>query len=194
MREWEGWKWHHPATQVSSIGSLFSLTSSCTPVLCLWLLPTPHFYTVHDQFIRLPGSTSLLSFVSDLAVFPNPSLLRNCGFDPLRPSGRGSHLLARCSPTPRNVCRTMLLLMPRDSAWVPAHPRKSSYDHVAAVFQGLWKITTHIWHQASHLTSLFQHQQMWLFSGVRWDLCLWGGHTVSTKCPPSRRTASPHLS
>ena len=29
---------------------------------------------------------------------------------------------------------------------VPAHPRKSSRDSVAAAFQGLQKITTHIWH------------------------------------------------
>ena len=31
---------------------------------------------------------------------------------------------------------------------------------------------------------------MWFFSGIYWDLCLWGGHTASTKCPPSRGTAS----
>ncbi|XP_058572960.1 neuronal growth regulator 1 isoform X1 [Neofelis nebulosa] len=51
-----------------------------------------------------------------------------------------------------------------------AHPRKSSPNHVAGVFQGLWKITTHIWHQASHIKSLFQHQPMWLFSRVCCDL------------------------
>ena len=38
------------------------------------------------------------------------------------------------------------------------------------------------------LTTLFQYQQMWLFSGV----CL-GGCTVSTKCPSSRGAASPHV-
>ncbi|XP_053068666.1 cilia- and flagella-associated protein 144 isoform X2 [Acinonyx jubatus] len=37
------------------------------------------------------------------------------------------------------------------------------------------------------------HQQMWLFSGVCWNLCLWGGCTTSTKCPPSWGTASPHV-
>ena len=51
--------------------------------------------------------------------------------------------------------------MSRDYAWVPACPRKSSHDCVAAVFQGLWKITIHIWHQASPVTTLF--------SGVCWD-------------------------
>ena len=51
-----------------------------------------------------------------------------------------------------------------------ACPRKSTRDSVAAAFQGLWKITTHIWHQASPLTSLFQHPQMWLFCRVCCDL------------------------
>ena len=88
---------------------------------------------------------------------------------------------------PRNVCLSVLLPMPRDCGWVPAHPRKNSRDSVA-VFQGLWKITTHIWRQASPLMSLFQHQQMWLFFGVCWDLCLWSSCTASTKCPPSRGT------
>ena len=45
----------------------------------------------------------------------------------------------------------MLLLMPRDCSLVPARPRKSLQDVVAAVFQGLWKITTLMWHQASPL-------------------------------------------
>ena len=88
------------------------------------------------------------------------------------------------------VHMTALLQMPRDCGWVLACPRESSQDRVAAVFQGLWEITTHIWHQASPLTSLFQHQQTWLFSRVHWKLCLWGGLTASTKCPLSRGTAS----
>ena len=70
---------------------MLSLTSNCAPVLCLQLLSTPHFYTLCDQAIRFPGVTSLLSFISDVAVFPNSSLLRDCGVVPLRPSGRGSH-------------------------------------------------------------------------------------------------------
>ena len=67
-------------------------------------------------------------------------------------------------------------------------PRKSSRDSVAAAPQGLWKITTHIWHQASPLLTLFQHQRMWLFSGVCWDQV---ASTVSTKCPSSSRTTFP---
>ena len=43
------------------------------------------------------------------------------------------------------------------------------HNCVAAVFQGLWKVTTDVWHQASPLMTLFQHQQMWWFSGVCWD-------------------------
>ena len=31
---------------------------------------------------------------------------------------------------------------------------------------------------------------MWLFSGVCWRFCLCGGYTASTRCPPSRETAS----
>ena len=80
-----------PSYPVSSIGTLFSRVSNHALVLCLWLLSTPCFYTVGDQAVRLPGGTSLLSFISHSAVFPNPSLLRDCGFVPLRPSGGGSH-------------------------------------------------------------------------------------------------------
>ena len=103
--------------------------------------------------------------------------------------------MAGCPPTPRNVYKTTMMPIPTlmPMGWVLAHPRKSSRDLVAAVFQGLWKITTHIWHQASPLTSLFQHQRIWLFSRVHWDLCLCGGCTASTRCPPNRRTASPRV-
>ena len=94
---------------------------------------------------------------------------------------------------PRKVRVTLLLPKPRDCGRVPARPRKSSHDRVAAAFQGLWKIRTHIWRQASPLKSSFQHQWMWPFSRVCWDLFLWGGHTASTRCPPSRGTTSPHV-
>uniref|UniRef100_A0ABI7W7B0 Fatty acid binding protein 5 n=1 Tax=Felis catus TaxID=9685 RepID=A0ABI7W7B0_FELCA len=92
--------------------------------------------------------------------------------------------------TPRNVRRTVLVPMPRDWGWLPAHPRKSSRDRVAAAFQGLWKITTHIWHQASLLATLFQHQRMCLFPGV---CCTFVSCTASTKCPPSKGAAFPHV-
>ena len=96
-----------------------------------------------------------------------------------------------CWPTPRNVQETVLLLMPRDFGEMPVCPRKSLCDRVAAGFQGLWQITTHIWHHASPPVTLFQHQQMWLFSWVHWELCHWGSHTASTRCPPHRGPASP---
>ena len=80
-----------PSYPVSSIGTLFSPISNCAPVLCLQLPSIPRFYTVLDQAVRLPGGISLLSFVSDVAVFPDPSLLRDYGFDPFGPSAGGSH-------------------------------------------------------------------------------------------------------
>ena len=156
---------------VSRIGTLFSRISSHAPVLCLRLPSTPCFYTVRDQ---APGRTSLLSFVSDVAVFADPLPLRDCGFDPFRPSAEGLTEQWPGASRTRNVCRTVLLPMPRDCGWLPAHPRKSSRDHVAATFQGLWKITTRIWHQALPLMTLFQHQQMWLFSQVHWGLAFGG--------------------
>ena len=77
-----------PSHPVSSIGTLFSLIKNHAPVLCLQLLSTPRFFTVRDQ---APGSTSLPSFVSHVAVFPGPLLLKDWGFDPFCPSGGGSH-------------------------------------------------------------------------------------------------------
>ena len=77
---------------------------------------------------------------------------------------------------PRNSCRTVLLPMPRDCGQVPACPRKSSCNRRAAEFQGVWKITTHIWHQVSPLATLFQLQRMWLFSGSTGTFaCVWRG-------------------
>ena len=96
----------------------------------------------------------------------------------------------RMSAAPRNACWTLLLSVPRDCGQVPARPRYSAPESVAAVFQGLWKITTHIWHQASPLTTLFQHQRMWPFSGVCWDQV---ASTVSTKCPSSSGTTIPRV-
>ena len=79
-----------PSNPVSSIATLSSLISSHAPTLHLRLPFTPRFYAAHDLPIRLPGGTSLLSFISDAAVFPDPSLLRDCGCDPLGSSGGGS--------------------------------------------------------------------------------------------------------
>ena len=78
---------------------MLSLANNCVPLLCFQLPSTPCFYILHDQAVILPGGTSLLSFISDAAVFPNPSLLRDCGFDLLRHSGGGSHQeMAGCWP------------------------------------------------------------------------------------------------
>ena len=78
-----------PSYPASSMGTLFSAVSNRAPVLCLQLSSTPHSFTVHDQ---APGSTSRLSFVSDVAVFPGPLLLKDrSGFHPFRPSAGGSH-------------------------------------------------------------------------------------------------------
>ena len=61
-------------------------------------MSTPHFHTVHDL---ASGSTSLLSFVSDAAVFPDPLFWRDCGFDSFCPSAGGSHrAMAECRPHP----------------------------------------------------------------------------------------------
>ena len=79
----------HGIAQLPSLcnmGTLFSPISNCTPVLCLQLLSTPCFFTVGDQ---APGSTSVLSLISDAAVFPGPLLLKHCGFDPFCPSAEG---------------------------------------------------------------------------------------------------------
>ena len=71
--------------------SVLSLTGNQIPLLFCWFPSTPRFDTVRDQAVRLLGSACLLSFISDAAVFPDPSLLRDCGFGPLRSSGEGSH-------------------------------------------------------------------------------------------------------
>ena len=129
-----------------------------------------HFYAVRDQAIRLPDATSLLSFISDAAVFLDPSLRRDCGSDPLRSSAGGSpRAMAGGGPQPGTFAGPLLLPKPRDRGWAPARPRESSRDRIAAAFQGSWTITTHIWPEASPLTTLFHHQRMWLFSGVCWD-------------------------
>ena len=83
-----------PSYPASSMGTLFSAVSNRAPVLCLQLSSTPHSFTVHDQ---APGSTSRLSFVSDVAVFPGPLLLKDCGFDLFCTSMGGSHrAMAEC--------------------------------------------------------------------------------------------------
>ncbi|VFV41517.1 Hypothetical predicted protein, partial [Lynx pardinus] len=55
--------------------------------------------------------------------------------------GQMSH--GRMSVAPTYTHWTLLLPVPRDCGHLPACPRKSSQDSVAAVSQGLWKIITH---------------------------------------------------
>ena len=149
-----------PSYPVSSIRTLSSPISNRAPILCLQLSSTLRFFTVRDQ---APGSTSLPSFVSDVAVFPGPLLLKDCGFDPSAPLQEG---LTEQWPNEQgpNVGYTQERLLDPAAAGAPRlwpsarPPQKSSRDSVAAAFQALWKTTTHIWHQSSPLTTLFQQQ------------------------------------
>ena len=157
-----------PSYPVSSTGTLCSL-QPVVAYFCLCLPSTLCFYTVCDQASSLPGVTCLLSFISDEAVFPDPSLLRDCSFGPLRPSVGGSYqAMAGCWPHPGTFSGTCCLPMPRDCGWVSTRPRKSSCDHVLS---GIME--NHNTHWALGFTlimTLFQHQRIWLLSGVCWDL------------------------
>ena len=125
-----------PSYPVSSIGTRFSPIRSSASMLCLQLQSTPCFHTVHDP---APGSTSLLSFVSDAAAFPGPPLLRDCSFDLLHPSAEGLTEQWLGAAHTEECLQTVLLPMPRDCGQVPTCSRKSLRDSVAAVPQGLWK-------------------------------------------------------
>ena len=107
--------------------------------------PLPAF-PLSDQAL---GSTSLPSFVSDAAVYPGPLLPKDCSFDPFHPSVGGSYEQWPNEQWPNVGCTQERLLDPaaagaRDCSQVPAHPRKSSRDRVAAAFQGLREINTHL--------------------------------------------------
>ena len=177
--------------RVSSINSVLP-TSNCPRVLYLRASVCSLLLHRRDQAVREPADTSLLSFISDMTVFPDSSLLRNCGSDPFCPSAGGSHRAVagsngRVPATPRHVWGTMLLWIPRACGWAPAHPRKSARDRVAAAFQGLWK---------SQHTSGFTPQRSSSSTsecGCSPGSSGTGGHTASTECPPSRGTASPHV-
>ena len=129
-----------PSHPVSSIRTL----CSCPPAI-----KHPSFVS---SFHPLPASTLSASKPSACQAAPPSQVLSQmglcfqtsrfcvpCSFDLLRPSGGGSRqAMARCQPTPRKVCAPVLLQMPRDCGWVPAQPRKSLCNHVAAAFQGSW--------------------------------------------------------
>ena len=165
--------------------TVFSQISSRAPVLCLQLSSTPCFFTLRDQ---APGSTSLPSFVSDAAGFPCPLFREDCSFEPFCPSVGGSHqAMAKCRLHPGTLAGPCCSRCPETAARCQPAPEKVC-ESVAAEPQGLWKITTHIWHWALPSMTLFQHQQMWPFSGLCWDQV---ALTVSTKCPSSSGTAFP---
>ncbi|XP_042827129.1 uncharacterized protein LOC122234544 [Panthera tigris] len=151
---------------------------SCTHPLSL-ASSAPHFYAVPDQAVRLPGATSLLSFISNAAVFLDPSLQRDCSARTCSDSlQEGLPKQRPVPPHPGMFALPLLLPTPRDHGWVPACPRKVHViGRVAGAFQGSWKIPTCIWPQSSPLMTLFHHQQIWLFSGVCWD-------RVATQPPP----------
>ena len=110
--------------QVSSIGAPFSLISNRALVLCLQLSSTPHFLTVCDQ---APGSTSLPSFVSHEAVFPDPYLGRTSALTHSAPLQEG--LLDQwpnvdCSQDPGSTCWTLLLPVSETAARFQPTPKK----------------------------------------------------------------------
>ena len=118
------------------------------------------FYTVRDQAIRLPGSTSLLSFISVEAVFPHPSLRRDCGSDPLRSSAGGSpRAMAGCRPHPGTFAGLCCRRRQRLRLGASPPQRRFMRSRVAAALEGSCEITTRIPHQASPFPP--EHHQVW---------------------------------
>ena len=135
-----------PRYSVSNIRTLFSLISSHAPILCLRLPSTPRFYKIRDQ---APGSTSLPSFVSDAAVFPDPLFLKDCGFDLICPSGGGSHrAMAGCRPLPGMLagCAAADAQRPRPGA---SPPRKKFVTQCSSSASGIME------NHDTHLVSSF---------------------------------------
>ena len=179
-----------PSYPFFSILSLFSLISSCAHVLCLQLLSTLHFYTVLDQAIRLPDGTSLLSFISDGAMFHNPSLLRDCGFVLFRPSAGGSHQQGL------GAGHTQESLLDRAAAnaqrlWLHASPlQKMSTRLCSNIVSGIMK------NHNTHLAPGFTLNNLLPAPGnvaILWGMLGPGCLTPSTKCPSRSGTASPRV-
>ena len=112
----------------------FSGTRDQAPFLCLRPLSAPTIYSVCVQAVRLPGSTSLQSFISAEVVFQHPTLQR-----PLRV---GSTLTPWGRVSPSN-------------GQVPACPRRRSGDCTVAEVQRLWQTTTHGRCQVSSHSGVF---------------------------------------
>ena len=135
-----------PSYPVSSIGTLFSWMAVAHLSSVFSFCPLPTF----SLSVTRPQAVPLSRVLSQMHLFPWPLTSEGLRLWPVLPlCRRVSPSNGRMSATPRNACWTLLLPVPRDCGQVPARPRKSSRDSVAAAFQGLWKITTHIWHQAS---------------------------------------------
>ena len=114
-----------PSYPVSSMGALSSPRPAITLVSFVSGFLHSRFYTVRDQAVRLPGGTSLLSFISVAAVFPDPSLRRDHGLDPLRSSAGGSpRTMSGVPASPGNIRRTLLLPSPETAAGRQPAPEK----------------------------------------------------------------------
>ena len=149
--------------------SVLSMTSNRAPVLCLQLLSAPCFYIVCDQALMLPVGTSLLSCISDVALLPDPSLLRDYGFDPFRSSGGGSlQAVARCWPPPGMFAGLCCCCCCPETAAGRQSTQKKFTQLCTAAFQRLWKITTHVWHQALPLTTLISTSECGCSLGSAW--------------------------
>ncbi|XP_053063145.1 uncharacterized protein LOC128312595 [Acinonyx jubatus] len=139
------------ANGVSHLPGLFSRVSNHAPVLRLQPSATPRFLTVRDQ---APGSTSLPSSVSDVAVFPGPLLLKDRGSDPFRPLREGltqqwRRSNGRVSATLRNACWTLLLPVPETAAGCRP-PQKKFARWCSRCFSGMME--THNMHLAPGFT------------------------------------------
>ena len=139
----------------------------------------------------MPGGTSLLSFISDVAVFPNPSLLRDCGFDLLRHSGGGSHQeMAGCWPHQGTLWDHAAANAQRLRLCASLPQKKFTQSCSSSVLGIIGNHNTHL--APGFILNVLVPAPMNVV--VLWgqqNLCLWGGHTASTKCPPSRGTAFP---
>ena len=106
-----------PSYPVSSMGAFSSPWPAITLASFVSSFLHCRFYTVRDQAVRLPGVTSLLSFISIAAVLSNPSLWRDRGSDMLISSAGGSpRAMAGCRPHPGTFaglcCRRRQTLLP----------------------------------------------------------------------------------
>ena len=77
-----------PSYPVSSMGTPLSPSAIVHLSFVSGFCPLSAFA---QSMTKPPGNISLLSFVSDAALFPDPLLLRDCDFDLFHPSTGGCH-------------------------------------------------------------------------------------------------------